>query len=101
MNQYRLTRSRQYVILMTLAAVVPAVAVDGTAMRLERAAAVLHSVTEPAHSIRPEHLASADCIVVIPKFKIGAAVVGIGYGRGLARMHGTCHACCCFASSSL
>jgi lipid-binding SYLF domain-containing protein len=67
---------------MTLAAAVPAVAGDGTAMRLERAAAVLHSMTEPAHGIKPQHLAGADCIVVMPGFKIGAAVVGVGYGRG-------------------
>ena len=82
MGQLRLTRSRRYVILMTLAAAVPAVAGDGTAMRLERAAAVLHSMTEPAHAIKPEHLAGADCIVVMPGFKIRAAVVGVGYGRG-------------------
>lgn len=82
MGQFRLTGSRRYVILMMLAAAVPAVAGDGTAMRLERAAAVLHSVTEPAHGIEPEHLAGADCIVVVPGFKIGAAVVGVGYGRG-------------------
>ena len=53
MDQSKLTRSRRYVILMTLAAAVPAVAGDGTAMRLERAAAVLHSMTEPAHGIKP------------------------------------------------
>ena len=82
MVQFTLTRSRRYVFLLTLAAAVPAVAANGTAMRLERAAAVLHSMTEPTHGIKPEHLAKADCIVVIPHFKIGAAVVGVGYGRG-------------------
>ena len=76
MGQSKRTRSRRYVILMTLAAAVPAVAGEGTAMRLERAAAVLNAMTDPIHGIKPEHLASADCIVVIPGFKIRAAVVG-------------------------
>lgn len=43
---------------------------------------VLNAVTEPEHGIRLEQIASADCIAVIPGFKKGAAVIGVGYGRG-------------------
>jgi lipid-binding SYLF domain-containing protein len=39
-------------------------------------------LTMAGHGIRPEQLASADCIAVIPGFKKGAVVVGVGYGRG-------------------
>ena len=82
MSQLKLTRSRRYLILLTLAAAVPAVARERTAMRLEQAASVLNSMTGITHGIDPQHLAAADCIIVIPRFKMGAAVVGMGYGRG-------------------
>jgi SH3 domain-containing YSC84-like protein 1 len=39
-------------------------------------------MTESGQGIRAEQLANADCIAVIPGFKKGAAVVGVGYGRG-------------------
>ena len=39
-------------------------------------------MTQPQHGIRTEQIASADCIAVIPGFKKGAAVIGVGYGRG-------------------
>lgn len=51
--------------------------------RLEKAVAVLNKLTDNSgHAIRPDEIASADCVAVIPGFKKGAAVVGVGYGRG-------------------
>ena len=35
-----------------------------------------------SHGLRPDQIASADCIAIIPGFKKGAAVVGTGFGRG-------------------
>jgi len=75
-------RTRQYVFFLTLAAAVTAVAADDTAERLGKAATVFSALTNSEHAIRPERLAGADCIAVIPGFKKGAAVVGVGYGRG-------------------
>ena len=75
-------RNRQYLFFLILAAALPAVAADDTAMRLGKAAAVFNAMTEPGHGIRAEKIANADCIAVIPGFKKGAAVVGVGYGRG-------------------
>jgi lipid-binding SYLF domain-containing protein len=82
MNVSRLTRSRRYIILMVFGAAVPAVAADETTARLNRAATVLSSITEPSRGVKPGYLAAVDCIVAIPGFKKGAAVVGVGYGRG-------------------
>jgi lipid-binding SYLF domain-containing protein len=50
--------------------------------RLERSAAVLKTLTSSAHGIPPEKLAASDCIAVVPGFKKGAAVVGVGFGKG-------------------
>ncbi len=75
-------RRTQGILFLTIAAAFSAAAADDTAGRLERAAAVLNTLTEPGHGVRPEQIASADCIAVIPGFKKGAAVVGVGYGRG-------------------
>jgi len=57
-------------------------AADETATRLNRAAAIFAKMTEPEHGIRADRIAKADCIAVIPGFKKGAAVVGVGFGRG-------------------
>src|SRR5258707_9111793 len=75
-------RRTQGILFLTIAAAFSAAAADDTGARLERATAVLNALTEPGHGIRPEQIASADCIAVIPGFKKGAAVVGVGYGRG-------------------
>jgi SH3 domain-containing YSC84-like protein 1 len=69
-------------LLLTLAAAVTASAADETAVRLNKAATVFANMTESDHGIRPDRIASADCIGVIPGFKKGAAGVGIGFGRG-------------------
>ena len=75
-------RNTQYLLFLTVAAVLPALAADDTAERLGKAATVFKTMTQSGHGIPAEKLASADCIAVIPGFKKGAAVVGVGYGRG-------------------
>jgi lipid-binding SYLF domain-containing protein len=67
---------------LTLALGFTASGADETAARLNRATAVFAKLTEPEHGIKPDRLANADCIAVIPGFKKGAAGVGIGFGRG-------------------
>jgi len=71
-----------YLLVLTIAAVVPAAAADDTAARIDKSVAVLNKMTESRHGIPAAKLANADCIAVIPGFKKGAAVVGAGYGRG-------------------
>jgi len=75
-------RNTQYLLFLTVAAVLPALAADDTAERLLKAGTVFKAMTQSGHGIPAEKLASADCIAVIPGFKKGAAVVGVGYGRG-------------------
>src|ERR1700732_3749486 len=72
----------QCVLLLTIAPAVSAAAADDTASRLEKATAALTTITESGHGISPEQTKNADCIAVVPGFKKGAAVVGVGYGRG-------------------
>jgi len=69
-------------LLLTLALGVTANAADEPAARLNRAAATLAKMTGSDHGIRPDRIANADCIAVIPGFKKGAAGVGVGFGRG-------------------
>jgi len=82
MGYTKLIRKKEYVLFLIAAAVLSAAAADDTRARLGRAVAVVNTLTETKHGIRPEQIASADCIAVIPGFKKGAAVVGVGYGRG-------------------
>ena len=82
MEHKRLMRTTQYVLFLTVAVAVTTVAADDTGERLGKAVTVFNALTSSEHGIRPERLASADCIAVIPGFKKGAAVVGVGYGRG-------------------
>jgi lipid-binding SYLF domain-containing protein len=82
MDRTKLTRKTQCVFFLTIASVLPAAAADDAAARLGRAVAVLNTVMDSGRGIRQEQIANADCIAVIPGFKKGAAVVGIGYGRG-------------------
>jgi len=82
MGPIKIAKKKQCILFLTVAAVLPAVAADDTAVRVGRAVTVLGTMTEPGHGIRPQQLGSADCIAVIPGFKKGAAVVGVGYGRG-------------------
>jgi len=75
-------RKMQGSLFLMVAAALSATAADDTAVRLSRAADVFTKITETGHGIPPEQIAGADCIAVIPGFKKGAAVVGVGYGRG-------------------
>jgi SH3 domain-containing YSC84-like protein 1 len=75
-------RKTQYLLCLTFAAVFTAAGADDTAARLGKATAVLNKMTQSGHDIPAEELASADCVVVIPGFKKGAVVVGVGHGRG-------------------
>ena len=74
-------RKTQNLLLVTIAAVVTAAGADGTTARLEKATAVLSKMTQSGN-IPAKELASADCVAVIPGFKKGAVVVGVGHGRG-------------------
>jgi lipid-binding SYLF domain-containing protein len=74
-------RKTQNLLLVTIAAVVTAAGADDTTARLGKATAVLNKMTQSG-DIPAKDLASADCIAVIPGFKKGAIVVGIGHGRG-------------------
>ena len=69
-------------LLLTLTLGMTADAADETTARLNRAAEVFAKMTDSEHGIRPDRIANADCIAVIPGFKKGAAVVGVGFGRG-------------------
>ena len=60
---------------------------DDSAPRLGKAVTVLTAIMKSGSGIRAEQLANADCIAVIPGFKKGAAVVGIGFGRGFISCH--------------
>jgi lipid-binding SYLF domain-containing protein len=72
-----------YVILAVAAGLQPAAA-EGTAARLEKAVAVLDKLTDSSgDGIRPEEIASADCVAVIPGFYKGAAVVGVVFEADL------------------
>jgi lipid-binding SYLF domain-containing protein len=75
-------RKMQNLLLVTLAAGLTAAGADDTSQRLAKATAVLNTMTQSGHDIRAGELASADCVVVIPGFKKGALVVGVGHGRG-------------------
>src|SRR5580698_734069 len=75
-------RRTQSLLLVTIIAVFSAAGADDTTARLGKAAAVLNKMTQSGHDIQAGELASADCVVVIPGFKKGAVVVGVGHGRG-------------------
>jgi SH3 domain-containing YSC84-like protein 1 len=70
------------VLLLILATAISSAAADDSTARLGKAAAVLDTMTQSGHDIRAGLLAGADCVAVIPGFKKGAAVVGVGYGSG-------------------
>src|SRR5260370_14872128 len=71
------------VLVFAMTAVLRVAAADDTDARFKNAAAVLNKLTGSSeHGIQPEQMASADCVAVIPGFKKGAAVIGIGFGRG-------------------
>jgi len=71
-----------FCLLSMFALGITANAADETEARLNRAAELFTTMTDSEHGIRPDRIASADCIAVIPGFKKGAAGVGVGFGRG-------------------
>jgi lipid-binding SYLF domain-containing protein len=75
-------RKAHYLLFLTFGAVLTAARADDTTERLGKATAVLNAMTKSGHDIRAGALGSADCVVVIPGFKKGALVVGVGHGRG-------------------
>jgi SH3 domain-containing YSC84-like protein 1 len=75
-------RRAQTLLLVTIAAVFTAAGADDTTARLGKATAVLNTMMQSGREIRAGELARADCVVVIPGFKKGAIVVGVGHGRG-------------------
>lgn len=74
-------RASVVLVLATIGAGAMPAANDVTA-RVNRAVAVLDSMTTGKGGVKAAQLANADCVAVIPGFKKGAAVVGVGYGRG-------------------
>jgi len=73
-------RKPHYILSLMIAAALTAAGADDTTARLAKATTVLNTMTQ--RDIPAGELASADCVVVIPGFKKGAVVVGIGHGRG-------------------
>jgi lipid-binding SYLF domain-containing protein len=69
-------------LILTIAAAVPAFPADATATRLIHARSVLDAIMMSEHNISMDQLMATDCVVVVPDFKKGAVVVGVGYGRG-------------------
>lgn len=74
-------RKTQNLLLLAIAAVVTAAGADDATARLGKATAVFNKMTKSG-DISAGKLAGADCVVVIPGFKKGAVVVGVGHGRG-------------------
>jgi SH3 domain-containing YSC84-like protein 1 len=87
----RVMRTTRLVLLLTLSVAFVATAADDTSDRIQKAVSVLNDLTKPGKGMRAEQIASADCIAVIPGFKKGAVVVGVGHGRGFVscRNNGT------------
>jgi SH3 domain-containing YSC84-like protein 1 len=82
MEQKRHMKKPLRFLFLTVAIALYATAADDTAARLANATAALKTIVESGHGIPAERVAGADCIAIIPGFKKGAAVVGVGYGRG-------------------
>ena len=75
-------RGARHLLFLTFAAVLTALGADDTTARLGKATAVFNTMTQSGRDVGVGQLATADCVVVIPGFKKGALVVGVGHGRG-------------------
>jgi SH3 domain-containing YSC84-like protein 1 len=75
-------RKTTCLLFTVLTAALGASPADNTAARLERAATVLKALASSADGIPSDKLAASDCIAIVPGFKKGAAVVGVGFGKG-------------------
>jgi lipid-binding SYLF domain-containing protein len=82
MEQKQFTKNTLRFLLLTITTGLCATAADDTAARLANATAVFKTIMESGRGIPTDKIAGADCIGVIPGFKKGAAVVGVGFGRG-------------------
>ena len=72
-----------FVSLAVAAGLQPAAA-EGIGARLEKGVAALNKLTDSSgDGIRPEEIASADCVAAIPGFYKGAAVVGVVFEADL------------------
>jgi len=74
-------RTAYAVLVFAMAAGVRPAAAEDIPARLGKSVTVLNQL-KTSNGIRPEQIASADCVAVIPGFKKGAAVVGVSFGRG-------------------
>ncbi|HEX4770537.1 MAG TPA: lipid-binding SYLF domain-containing protein [Bryobacteraceae bacterium] len=77
-----MAKMRTLLVLISAAALSASAADQTQARLLDRGAAVFAKLTTAPNGIRPEQIDSADCITVVPGFRKGAAVVGVGFGRG-------------------
>jgi lipid-binding SYLF domain-containing protein len=73
---------KPFSVVFLTAAVILTAASDDSSARLGKAVNTLTAITKSGGGIKADQFASADCVGVIPGFKKGAAVVGVGYGRG-------------------
>jgi lipid-binding SYLF domain-containing protein len=60
---------------------------DETIARLDRAPSVFAKLTTAPDGIWPEHIDPANCVALVPGYVKGAAVVGVGFGRGFISGH--------------
>jgi lipid-binding SYLF domain-containing protein len=81
-KESKLMRKTTCLLLTLLSAAWGASPASNTAARLDKSGAVLGKLTSSPDGIRSEILAATDCIAVVPGFKKGAAVVGVGFGKG-------------------
>jgi lipid-binding SYLF domain-containing protein len=83
LRSHKTMRRAYAVLVLAMAAGIRPAAAEDTSSRIQKAVAVLNKLTDSSgHDIQAQQIASADCIAVIPGFKKGAAVVGVGFGRG-------------------
>src|ERR1700737_2198312 len=83
LKSHKSIRTAYAVLIFAMAAGIRPAAAEDVPSRVQKALTVLNRLTDSSgHVIAPEQIASADCVAVIPGFKKGAAVVGVGFGKG-------------------
>jgi lipid-binding SYLF domain-containing protein len=76
-------RAAHVVLTLAMAAGIRPAMAEDTPARVEKAVTALNKLTDSSgKGIRQEQIRGADCIAVVPGFKKGAVVVGVGFGRG-------------------
>jgi len=71
-----------YFLFTAVITVAGAAKADESTERLDKAAKIFKTMTSSKNGIPGAKLSASDCIAVIPGFKKGAAVVGVGFGKG-------------------